>query len=65
MKIQPKSFPPMDLSDVLHKLDMISQSMNQIAVSAHALNLIDAPLYLENSELLQREIAEIMRQIYR
>lgn len=54
----------MDLSDVLHKLDMISQSMNQIAVSAHALNRIDAPLYRENSELLQREIAEIMRQIY-
>ena len=63
--IQPKSLPPMDLTEALRKLDIVSNNMNQIAVKAHTLDFVDAPLYQENSEMLQRVIADIMRQIYR
>ncbi len=63
--IQPKTFPPMDLTDALRKLDIVSNNMNQVAVKAHTLDFIDAPLYQESSEMLQSVIADIMRQIYR
>ena len=63
--IQPKSFPPVDLTDALRKLDIVSNNMNQVAVKAHTLDFIDAPLYQESSEMLQSVIADIMRQIYR
>lgn len=59
-----KTLPPLELSAALRKLDMISNNMNQVAVKAHILNFIDAPLYQENSDQLQTVIAEIMRQIY-
>lgn len=63
--IQPKTLPPMDLTDALLKLDIVSNNMNQVAVKAHTLDFIDAPLYQESSEKLQGVIADIMRQIYR
>ena len=63
--IQPKAFPPMDLTNALRKLDIVSNNMNQVAVKAHTLDFIDAPLYQESSEMLQSVIADIMRQIYR
>ena len=63
--IQPKTFPPIDLTDALRKLDIVSNNMNQVAVKAHTLDFIDAPLYQESSEMLQSVIADIMRQIYR
>ena len=55
----------MDLTDALRKLDIVSNNMNQVAVKAHTLDFIDAPLYQESSEMLQSVIADIMRQIYR
>ena len=61
---EPKSLPPLDFFSVMKQLDQINHNMNQIAVKAHTLNFIDAPLYEENSEDLQKVIAEIMRQVY-
>ena len=61
---EPKSLPPLDLLGVIKQLDQISNNMNQIALKAHTLGFIDAPVYSENSDNLDRAIAEIMRRIY-
>ena len=45
MNKQPKELPPMDFYDVLRELRQLNVNMNQIALKAHTLDMIDAPFY--------------------
>lgn len=63
-KIRPKEQPPMDFYDVMRELRQISINMNQIALKANTLNLIDAPYYSECHKELQAAIGKIMRTVY-
>lgn len=60
----PKELPPMDFYDVLRELRQVSINMNQIALKANTLNLIDAPFYSECHKELQAAIGKIMRTVY-
>ncbi len=63
-KTVPKELPPMDFFDVMRELRQININMNQIAMKAHTLNIIDAPFYLECYKQLQSAIGKIMRTVY-
>ena len=60
----PKEQPPMDFYDVMRELRQISINMNQIALKANTLNLIDAPFYSDCHKNLQSAIGKIMRTVY-
>lgn len=60
----PKEQPPMDFYDVMRELRQISINMNQIALKANTLNLIDAPFYSDCHKDLQATIGKIMRTVY-
>lgn len=62
--IVPKELPTMDFYDVMRELRQINVNMNQIAMKAHTLNIIDAPFYLECHKQLQSSIGKIMRAVY-
>ncbi len=64
-KIRPKELPPMEFFDVLRNLRQININMNQIALKAHSLNLIDAPAYKKCNEDLQTVVGEIKREIFK
>ena len=46
-EITPKELPPMQFFDVIRELRQLNVNMNQIAMKAHSLNMIDAPFYLQ------------------
>ena len=60
----PKELPPMDFYDVMRELRQISINMNQIAMKANTLNLIDAPFYTKCHKELQSAIGKIMSAVY-
>ena len=60
----PKELPPMDFYDVMRELRQISINMNQIAMKANTLNLIDAPYYTKCHKELQSAIGKIMLAVY-
>ena len=62
--IRPKELPPMDFYDVMRELRQISINMNQIAMKANTLNLIDAPYYIKCHKELQSAIGKIMQAVY-
>ena len=62
--IVPKELPPMDFYDVMRELRQISINMNQIAMKANTLNLIDAPYYTKCHKELQSAIGKIMLAVY-
>ena len=62
--IQPKERPSADCFEVLKVLRQISINMNQIALKANTLNLIDAPFYSDCHRKLQAAIGKIMRTVY-
>ena len=62
--ITPKEHPPMQFFDVLRELRQLNVNMNQIAMTAHSLNLIDAPFYLQCHKELQKAVGEIMLAVY-
>lgn len=62
--IRPKELPPMDFYDVMRELRQISINMNQIAMKANTLNLIDAPYYTKCHKELQSAIGKIMQAVY-
>ena len=63
--ITPKELPSMDFFNVIKQLDQINNNMNQIAVKAHSLKYIDAPMYEKNCEKLDETMAEIMHQVFK
>lgn len=60
----PKELPPMDFYDVMRELRQININMNQIAMKANTLNLIDAPYYAKCHKELQSAIGKIMLAVY-
>ena len=62
--VQPKELPPMDFYEVLRELRQLNINMNQIALKAHTLNLIDAPFYSECHQDLQDTVDKIMGILY-
>ena len=61
----PKELPPMEFFDVLRELRQLNVNMNQIALKAHTLNLIDAPYYEHCHKELQAVVGEIKREIFK
>ena len=61
----PKELPPMQFFDVLRELRQLNVNMNQIALKAHSLNLIDAPYYEKCHKDLQAIVGEIKREIFK
>ena len=61
----PKELPPMEFFDVLRELRQLNVNMNQIALKAHTLNLIDAPYYEQCHKELQAVVGEIKREIFK
>ena len=59
-----KELPPVDFFEVLKHLRQINNNMNQIAVRANYIGLIDAAAYRKNVEWLQNAVGEMMRQMY-
>ncbi len=59
-----KEQPSADLKEVISQLRMIGINIQQVAVKAHTLGFIDAPLYRSNYEDLQSVIGKIMEAIY-
>ena len=54
----------MQLFDVLKELRQINVNMNQIAMKANSLNLVDAPFYRSCHEKLQESVGKIMEAVY-
>ncbi len=63
--IVPTELPPMQFFDVLRELRQLNVNMNQIAMKAHSLNLIDAPFYEKCHKELQSIVGEIKREIFK
>jgi len=59
-----KEQPSADLKDLITQLRRIGINIQQVAVKAHTLGFIDAPLYRENYKDLQFQIGKIMEAIY-
>ena len=59
-----KELPDVDFKEVISQLRRIGINIQQIALKAHTLGFIDAPLYRRNHEDLQVQIGKIMEVIY-
>lgn len=59
-----KELPDVDFKEVISQLRRIGINIQQIALKAHTLGFIDAPLYRRNYEDLQVQIGKIMEVIY-
>ena len=57
-----KERPSEDFFKIIKQLDQINNNMNQVAVKAHTLGFIDAPMYEENCERLDEIVAEILHR---
>jgi len=58
---QPVAFPPIEYQEVLYELRKIGVNLNQIASKAHTLGFVDEREYKEESKLLWRVIAELVK----
>jgi hypothetical protein len=59
----PTDAPPPDYHAMTGELRAIGRNMNQIALKAHTLNVIDAGRYNEAFTLLQQTLVEIVRAV--
>lgn len=59
----PNEAPPIEYHKVMQALKSIGNNMNQIAVKAHMLNVIDADLYNQNMKALYGVIREIQEAV--
>ena len=59
-----KEQPSSDMKEVISQLRRIGINIQQVAVKANSLNIIDAPLYRKNYTELQAVIGKIMEAIY-
>ena len=60
----PKELPPMDFYDVLRELRQLNVNMNQIALKAHTLDMIDSPFYRDCHKELQSVVGKIIREVF-
>ena len=61
---QVKELPPADYFEVLKYLRLINSNMNQIAVRANYIGLIDADEYRRNVYMLQEAVGKLIREAY-
>lgn len=59
-----KEMPQLEFADILKHLRQINNNLNQIAMKAHTIGMINAKRYQENYSVLQEQIGEIIRGIY-
>ena len=59
-----KERPCPDLLAVLKNLQQINNNMNQIALKANALGVVDAGSYFENAKLLTGTIGELLEVMF-
>ena len=59
-----KTKPSLDLICVLRNLQQINNNMNQIAIKAHSMGLVDATSYRQNVEMLTGVIGELLEVMY-
>lgn len=56
----PKPAPSVELVEVVQKLRQIAENINKMAEEVYKQNHVDNSVYMQNYELLQRQINEIM-----
>lgn len=56
----PRSAPSVELVEVIQVLRQIAESINRIAEEVYKQNKMDDSVYMENYEVLQKQINEIM-----
>jgi hypothetical protein len=56
----PKQSPPLEYYQLLRELRAIGNNMRQIAHKAHALGIIEVPLYHQNTDRLNAVCSELM-----
>lgn len=59
----PKVTPPLEYFDLLRELRAIGNNMRQIAHKAHALGMIEAPLYHDNANRLTKTCDSLMSAV--
>ena len=59
-----KERPSPDLLMTLKQLQQINNNMNQIAIKAHSIGLVDATSYRQNVEMLTGVIGELLEVMY-
>ena len=59
-----KELPPVDFTEVLKELRKIGGNLNQVALKANSLGIVDRSSYSENYEAFQEALGEIIRQVY-
>ena len=59
-----KERPSPDLLMTLKQLQQINNNMNQIAIKAHSIGLVDATCYRQNVEMLTGVIGELLEVMY-
>ena len=59
-----KERPSPDLLMTLKQLQQINNNMNQIAIKAHSMGLVDATSYRQNVEMLTGVIGELLEVMY-
>lgn len=60
-----KELPPADYFEVLKHLRQINNNMNQLAVRANYIGLIDADAYRSNVDMLQAAVGKLIREAYK
>ena len=63
LEVQPKEQPPIDFYRVLKELQRIGINMNQIAAVANRDRWMDADLYWENVEQLEKLASDLLHEI--
>ena len=56
----PKERPSADFFEVLRQLRMIGNNIQQVAIKANTLNLIDAPMYRQNFSEIQNMVGNLL-----
>lgn len=59
MGFAPREAPPLDYHAMMRQIFHAGRSLNQIAIKAHVLNVIDAPRYDESIRMLEKTILKI------
>ena len=60
-----KELPPVDYFEILKALRQINNNMNQIAVRANSIGMVDAAAYRKNVDWLQQVVGNLMEEVYR
>ena len=61
--VVPREAPPPDFFDMVRELHYIGNNLNQIAMKAHALNVIDAKHYDDSVLLFEEAVQKILSAV--